>query len=182
MPRRDALVPEIAIDLIHAFEPADDEPLQIKLRRDPQIKIDIERIVMGHEGLRRGAAVERLHHRRFHLDVIPFFELTAQRCDDLRALQEYLAALRIRNQIQIALAVPDLHVFQTMPLLRHGEERLRKEFERFHMQAQLARARAEKVTLRADNVPDIEQTEQLVIPLTGPLYGASASPTPSFRT
>src|ERR1019366_6023783 len=71
----------------------------------------------------------------------------------------------IRNQIKVTLPVADLDIFQTVPLFRHREKSLRKEFQLLHMQAQFARPRAENVTLSADNIPDIEQTEQLVVPL-----------------
>ena len=47
-------------------EPADEQPLQIKLRRDAQVKIDPERLVMGPERFRRRAAGDGLQHRRFH--------------------------------------------------------------------------------------------------------------------
>ena len=67
---------------------------------------------------------------------------------------------RIRDQIQIALPVARLHVFEAMPLLRHGEQRLRQELELLHMHAQLAGARAEQIALGADQVADIENLKQ----------------------
>ena len=47
----DALVSEVAIYLIDPFEATDDQPLQVKLRRDPRVQVNIERIVMedGHQ-------------------------------------------------------------------------------------------------------------------------------------
>ena len=61
-------VAEIAIDFVDALEAAHYQPLQVQLRRDSQIEIDIERVVMRDERTRRRAAVERLHHRRFDFD------------------------------------------------------------------------------------------------------------------
>ncbi len=66
--RGEAFVAEVAIDLVDALQAAHHQALQIQLRRDAQVQIDIERVVMRDEGARRGAAIERLHHGRFHFD------------------------------------------------------------------------------------------------------------------
>ena len=75
---------------------------------------------MRDERTRRCAAVERLHHWRLDLDKALLLQLPAQRGNDFSARNENLARLRIRNEIQIALAVACFHVFQAVPLLRHG--------------------------------------------------------------
>ena len=80
--RGNAFVAEVAIDFVDALQPAHDQPLQIQLRRDAQVQIDIERVVMRDERPRRRAAIERLHHGRFHFDEAARFELAAQRRDD----------------------------------------------------------------------------------------------------
>ena len=49
-------------------EAADEQALQIKLRRDAQVKIEPERLVMGPERLGRRAAGDGLQHRRFHFE------------------------------------------------------------------------------------------------------------------
>ena len=74
----------------------------------------------------------------------------------LRARHEDLADLGIGDQVEIALAVAGLHVFQAVPFLRHGEQRLREELELLDVHAQLAGARAEEVALHADDVADID--------------------------
>ena len=73
--RGEALVAEVAIDLVDALQPAHHQPLQVQLRRDAQVEIDIERVVVRDERPRRRAAVERLHHGRFHLDEAARFQL-----------------------------------------------------------------------------------------------------------
>ena len=79
VPRRDPLVPEIAVDLVHALEPADDQPLQIELRRDAQKQIDVERVVMRAKRPRHRAAGDRLHHRRLDLEISAAVEKFPQR-------------------------------------------------------------------------------------------------------
>ena len=53
VPGRDALVAEHPADLEDALEAADDEPLQVQLGRDPQVKVGVERVVVGDERPRR---------------------------------------------------------------------------------------------------------------------------------
>ena len=52
----DAFVAEVAVDLVDAVEAADDQPLEIELRRDAQEEVEVERVVVGGEGPRGGAA------------------------------------------------------------------------------------------------------------------------------
>jgi hypothetical protein len=63
----DPLVPEVVPDLVHALEPAHDQPLEVQLVRDPQEERHVERVVVRHERPRRRPAVERLQHRRLDL-------------------------------------------------------------------------------------------------------------------
>ena len=120
---------------------------------------------MRDERSRRGAAVEGLHHGRFHFDKPVRFELPPQRRDDLRPRQENLLRFRIGDQVQIALAVADLHVFESMPLFRHVEQRFRQERQFLGVHAQLTRARAEQVAVDAHDIARFEHLEQRVFVL-----------------
>ena len=81
---RDALVAEVLADLVHALEPADDEPLEVELGRDPQVEVGVELVRARHERVREGAAVARLQHRRLDLDEALAVEVAPDRGDDLR--------------------------------------------------------------------------------------------------
>ena len=78
----DALVAEVAVDLIDAIEAADDQALEVKLGRDAQEEIDIQGVVMGDKRTRRSAAGDGLHHRRFDLDEAAGIEEAADRLHD----------------------------------------------------------------------------------------------------
>ena len=151
VPRRDAFVAEIAVDLVNALEAADDQPLQIQLGGDPQIQIDVERVVMRPERTRHRAARNRLHHRRLDLEVAARIEELAQRREHLAAHLEHLARLGIHDQIQIALAVANLDVRQPVPLLGQRHVALREELEARRPDRQLVRARAEQMAFDADD-------------------------------
>ncbi len=85
---RDALVAEVLAELVDALQPADDAALEVQLGRDPQEQRAVERVVVGRERPRRGAAVERLQHRRLDLDEALLVEVAADRRDRLRAREE----------------------------------------------------------------------------------------------
>ena len=93
VPGRHALVAEIAIDLVDALEAADHQALEIQLRRDAQVHVHVERVVVRDERPRGRAAGDRLHHRRLDFDEIARVEEVAQVAHDARALAEHLARL-----------------------------------------------------------------------------------------
>ena len=74
---RDALVAEVLAELVDAVDAADDQPLEVELGRDPQVEVAVERVVVGGEGPRQGAAVERLQDRRLDLDEAVLVEPAA---------------------------------------------------------------------------------------------------------
>ena len=89
---REPLVAEIAVDLVHALEAADDQALEVQLGRDAQVHVLIERVVVRLERPRRRAAGNRLHHRRLDFHEIERIEIVAQVAHDARAGAEHLAA------------------------------------------------------------------------------------------
>ena len=52
---REPLVAEVAVDLVDALEAADDQALQVQLRRDAQVHVQVERVVVREERARGGA-------------------------------------------------------------------------------------------------------------------------------
>ena len=108
--RRDALVPEVARDLVDALEAADDEPLQIQLRRDAQEEIHVERVVVRHERPRRappaigcitGVSTSRKPRasRKRRIAAIT-----------LAAHLEHAPRVRVDDQVEVALAVAGLDI------------------------------------------------------------------------
>ncbi len=74
-----SLVPEVVPDLVDPLEAADEQPLEIELVGDAQIERHVERVVVGDERTGRRAAVERLEHRRLHLEEAALVEEAAGR-------------------------------------------------------------------------------------------------------
>ena len=133
--RRDAFVAEVAVDLVDAVHAADHQPLQVKLGRDAQVEVDVERVVVRDERLGHRAAGDGMHHRRLDFDEAVAVEKAPQRLHDLRALDEDLAHFGIHRQVDVAAAIARLHILQAVPLLGQREQVLHQEGDLFDVDA-----------------------------------------------
>src|SRR5947207_2936840 len=91
--------------------------LPLEVGGDPQVEVQVERVVVGLARPRDGAGRDGLHHRRFHLEERPRIEELPQRLDHTRAEEEDGARVGIHHEIHVALAVARLDVLQAVPLL-----------------------------------------------------------------
>ena len=82
----DPLVPADPPDLVDAIEPAHHEALQVQLRRDAELQVEVERVVVRLEGPGRGAArlLRLVQGRRLDLEVAARVEEAADRGHDAR--------------------------------------------------------------------------------------------------
>ena len=166
---RDALVAEVLAELVDLLEPADDEPLEVELGRNAQIKVAVERVVMRDERTGSGAAVERLQHRRLDLDKVGLVQRATDARDHAGAGDEPLACLGVGHQVEVALAMPDLDVLQAVMAIRERESTRREERPLCDLQTQLAATRAKRGALHADEVANRDGAHDLVRLLTHPL-------------
>ena len=90
--------------------------------------------------------------------------------NDARARDEDFADVGVRDQVEISLAISRLHVFEAVPLFRHGEQRLAEELQLFGVNAEFAGARAEQVAFDAQDVADVEQLEEGEIVLADGIF------------
>ena len=137
------LVAKVAADLEYLVHAAHQQALERKLQGDAEIEIAAQGVVEGLERLRRRAARDRLHHGRLDLDVAPFIEEVADLPDDLAAPEKHLLHLRICHQVEVALAVADLGVFEAVPFRRRRAQRLGEYGERFKLDARFVGLGAE---------------------------------------
>ncbi len=114
---RDAFVPEVLAELVDALDPADDEPLQVELRRDPQVQVAVEVVVVRNEGPRQRAAVDRLEDGRLDLDEPLAVKPAPRFGDHLGARDEAVANLRVCDQVLLAVAIAEIGVLQARPLV-----------------------------------------------------------------
>jgi len=159
---RDALVAEVAVDLVHAVQAAHHEALEIELGGDPEVQGHIQRVVVGDEGLGGRPAGNGLHHRRLHLEKAAGVEEGAQLADEPALHHEGLAHLGVHHEIDVAPAIARLHVLEPMPLLGQGTQRLGQELEASHGDRQLPRPRPEELPGDADEITHVELGERRV--------------------
>ena len=158
------LVAEVLAELVHAVESADDQLLEVKLRGDAQVEVDVERVVVGDERTGRSAAGNRLQDRSLDLDVAFRVEELAHRGHDLGAAHERVLHLRVDDQVEIPLAVAHLRVGEGVErlavlLLDDGQraDRLRQHGEPAAVYRQLAGVGEEREALDAHEVADVQQ-------------------------
>src|SRR4051794_23820813 len=121
MLERDSLVAEVLADLVDLLEPPDDQPLEVELRRDAQVAILVEGVVVRDERLRERTAVAWLEDGCLHLDEAPLVEKAADRRNRARAKQRFVARLLVHQQVEVPLAIAQLDVGQTVE--RVGQRR-----------------------------------------------------------
>jgi hypothetical protein len=121
--------------------------------------------MVGHERPRQRPAGDRLHHRRLDLEESAGDQELANGGDHPAPHLENAARVGIDDQIEIALAVADLDVLQTMPLLGQRQQTLGEELELRCPDRELIRLRAEQASLDAGPVAEIEQLENFEIAL-----------------
>ncbi len=158
---RNPLITEIAVDLENAIETADHQPLQIKFRRDAQEQIHLQRIVVGDERAGRGAAGDRLHHRRFDFEKVVFDHELPDQGDNATALAKCLANLRVDDQVEIALPIAGFHIGQTVPFLREKLHRFGQQAQFFGPQREFSGFGAKRRAAHPDDVADIQLAEDL---------------------
>src|SRR6202035_2503224 len=107
-----------------ALETADGEPLQVQFGRDAKVHIRIERIVMRLERTRRGTAGNGVQHRGFHLQKSARVQEGAQVADYGGTRFEYAPAVLVHDQIDIAPAITQFRIGDTVPLVGQWAQRL----------------------------------------------------------
>src|SRR5437867_9680333 len=118
---------------------------------------------MSLEGLGQRSSGDRVENRCFDFEILTIVEKPPQLANNDAALDKHFANFAIDNKIDVALAVTDFNVSQSMPLLRQRQETLGQKCQLARKHSQLARFRAKQHSFDADEVADIEQFVQLKI-------------------
>src|SRR5262245_12531599 len=103
------------------------------------------------------AARNGMENRSFHLQISALIQESAQLANDDAALYKHVADFSIDDEIDISLPVPDLNVFQAVPLLRQRKKALGEKHEFSCEYGQLSCSGAKQHPLGTDEVADIEQ-------------------------
>ena len=156
--RAEAFVAEIAVDLEDLLETADDQALEVELGRNAQELLHVERVVVRDEGLGRGAARDRVHHRRFDFHEAVAGHVIADRRHDGRTGAEGEARFLVHDQIDVALTVLHFLVGEAVELVRQRAQRLGQQADLGGLDGQLAGLGLHQ---RADDTDDVAEVPAL---------------------
>ncbi len=135
---RKPFVAEVAVDLVDALKAADREALQVKLRRNAQVHVEIQGVMVSNERFRRGTAGNHLHHGCFHFHEAALVHVLADEGDDLGATLKHLPGIRVHDQVDVALPIAELLIGQTVVFVRQRSQRLGQQPRLFHVDIQIA--------------------------------------------
>ena len=125
--RGDSLVSERSSELVDPLKPPYDEPLEVELGGYPQVQVHVQGVVMGDKRSRGGASRDGMEHGGFHLEKIPGVEKASHEAHGPRSGPENLPGPLVGYEIEVALAVPGLHVLESVPFFGKWPERLRQK-------------------------------------------------------
>ena len=154
-----ALVAEQAADLVHPLKAAHDAHLEVQLRGDAHVHVDIQRVVVGHEGPGGGAGSHGVEHRGLHLHEPFAIQIAPDLGDDGAALAEGLSDFVVHEQVHVPLPIAELRVLEPVELLRQGPEGLREQGQLPGVDGDLARLGPEHEPLYAHDVADVPALE-----------------------
>ncbi len=157
--RRQALVAEQPADLEHLLEAADHEPLQVELGGDAQVHVHVEGAEVGDEGSRVRTAWDGVEDRRLDLDEPEVPQPFTHAADEPAAKQERVPALRVRPQVDLALAETGLHVGHAPPLVAETATRLGEHHPVRDLDRELAAASPHHLAACTDPVAEMELRE-----------------------
>ncbi|KAF5041998.1 hypothetical protein DSECCO2_517170 [anaerobic digester metagenome] len=100
-----AFVAEVLAHIIDFLEAGDNQSLQIELRCDPQVHINIQGVMMGRKGTGCRAAGDGGQDRRFYFQIAPVIQEAADFGYDPAALEEGFFHFRIGNDVDFPAAV-----------------------------------------------------------------------------
>src|SRR4029079_12987982 len=121
----------------------------------------VECVVVCDERTSGGPTGNGVQHRRFGFDEAPGTERLADGVDDLPALEHPLQYALVVDEVNIALAEQELDVLRAMKFFRRLGQRFRQERDVRNADRFLARVRHLEMPIDANQVPQIEQLDQL---------------------
>src|SRR5437870_12638391 len=122
----------------------------MQLEGDSQKEVAVERVVVCEKWTRVAAARDLLQHRSLDVDETALVQKTADRGDDLRPRPKHRTDLRVCDEVDVALAVPDLDVLEAVRLFVEWPRRLRQELNRLDLERDVASIRPKDPARIAD--------------------------------
>jgi len=160
VPGGQPFVPEHPPDLEDPLEAPHHQPLEVQLRRDAQVQVDVERVVVGDERLGGRATRDGLEHRGLHFHEPAVLEPATHEAQQAAAQRERAPAVLVGPQVDVALAVAQVHVGDPPPLVAEPAPRLGEQDPLVDLDRQLAGAGLDRRAGGADPIADAQFGER----------------------
>jgi len=131
VPGAEAFIAEITVDFKDLFHTADQQPFKEQFRSDTHVQIDIKGVVMRHKRTRRRTAGNRLHHGRFDFNKAAGLQKRPDGGHHGAASAEALHNFRVRPQVHITLAIPQILIGQAVEFFRRRQQCLGQNLDLF---------------------------------------------------
>ena len=150
-----ALVAEDSAHLIYLVHAADDQALEIKLRFDAHIHVDVQRVVVGLERAGVRADFQRQKDGGIHFEITPAVEIRPDFLQNSRARDKRILHLAVHDEIEVAETVFEVLILKPVIFFGQGKERLGEHDQLADVHRDFARLRLEYKALEAHDVADI---------------------------
>ncbi len=119
---RDPLVPENPAQFVYPGDASYDKAFQVQLQGNSQVEVYIQGIMVSLKRPGERASGNGLKHRRFHFEIVPLVQETADFPNDPVAFDENRPYVRIDDQVDVSAAEPYFDVGQTVPFFGQRQE------------------------------------------------------------
>ena len=131
-----SLVTEVPADFEDSSSSANHEPLEVELRGNAQVKVQIVSVDVGAERPGIRATMDRLQNRGLDLNVIVTQQDFSHRTNGVRASPQLITSARVDNEIEVTLPNLRLRVVESRPPRRQWSQGLRRQSPRRRLQTQ----------------------------------------------
>src|SRR5690606_20038648 len=160
VPRADPFIPVNPAEFVDALHSTDQKPLEMEFQRDPQVKVNVESVVMCREGTSRGPASDSMEGGAFDLDIVALGEGVADAPNDPRPGLKSLHHATGVDEVDVPHPLAEFRVGEAMMLLGGRVERFSEKVEPFGEDGNFASVRDAKFAVDSDQVSHVEQLDQ----------------------
>ena len=156
-------VTEVTVDFEYTLEATNHQTLEVQFRRDTQVHVEIQRVMVGDKRTRSGTARDHLHHRRFNFHKAAVHHELANTREDLRAHFKGVAGFIVRDEIQITLTIARFLILQAVEFIRQRTQCFGQQTQLGAVDRQFAGFGFEQFTFRAEDVAEVPFFELLIV-------------------
>lgn len=147
-------VTEVTVDFEYTLEATDHQTLEVQFRRDTQVHVEIQRIMVGDKRTRSSTAGITCIIG-VSTSIKPRFTMNWRIPEDLRAHFKGVAGFIVRDEIQITLTIARFLILQAVEFVRQRTQCFGQQTQLGAVDRQFAGFGFEQFTFRAEDVAEV---------------------------